>query len=194
MAEREEQDKTLTYHPDPKQVAAILANINASIAIQAKILDALKVDKVINLSKGKEGRKIAARFHKVKRAMEAKGEEATPEALAERIGVSVSSVHEALPYIDATMESTDDLPLADASESIASIVERKQQVEAFQVIVEVYRSRCSDLEREVLDCHLLQEDPVPLATLGARNGRTKQRMCQIKTKVQKDLQKLSQTL
>lgn len=162
--------------------------------IRMRILEVAKTSKIVNPSKSKDGRRIMSRLHKIRTVMETQGGTVTPEALAEKIGVPVDAVRAICPLLDAQSLNVEDLTVEDRSESTEDALERKQRVHAFQLIVEAYRSRCSDLERLVLDCHLLQEDPVALSVIGEHVGRTKQRVSQIKNKVQKDLRKMSHAL
>jgi len=160
--------------------------------IRARILDYLiNRGRCIRLGTSRAGRKIFYNLARARRAIEGRGTEATPGALAEELDVTEESVIEVTAQMEGSMVLLD-TPLGDEEEqtigdtiptpeeSPAQRAEDRQIRTMFRAALKNFREALTDpREVDILRDRILAEDPKTLRELGEIWGVSKERIRQI---------------
>lgn len=170
----------------------------AAYWIRACILRFLMTNaRLIHVGNTRAGRKLFFRLEKERQKLLAEGFDPTPKLLAARLDVSEEDLAEVSAHLasrEVTLEPRPDeegVPLAEKISTHGASPEQQAAREelslAIRRLMQDFESKLGeDRERAVWREHLAAEgEPVPLSTLGARYGVSKQRMGQIAEKLKK---------
>ncbi|HEY2900835.1 MAG TPA: sigma-70 family RNA polymerase sigma factor [Polyangia bacterium] len=172
----------------------------AAYWIRAYVLKFLLTNsRLIHVGNTRAGRKLFFRLEKERQKLLAAGIEVTPKLLAAKLDVNEKELDEVRQHLESREVSIEPRQGADG-EGTYSLAERipgntgTPEEEAAQAelsgavkkFVEQFQQELTDeREQAVWREHLASEDPVPLGTLGARYGVSKQRMGQIADRLKK---------
>jgi RNA polymerase sigma-32 factor len=172
----------------------------AAYWIRAYVLKFLLTNsRLIHVGNTRAGRKLFFRLEKERQKLLAAGIEVTPKLLAAKLDVDEKELDEVRQHLESREVSIEPRSGADGegtyslADRIAGDVgtpeDQAAQAElsgAVKKFVARFEDELTDeRERVVWREHLAAEDPVPLGTLGARYGVSKQRMGQIADRLKK---------
>ncbi len=170
----------------------------AAYWIRAYILKFLMTNaRLIHVGNTRAGRKLFFRLEKERQKLLAGGFDPTPKLLASKLDVDVKDVEEVSAHLASREVSLDPrpddegLPLEERLPGQAVSPEAQAaRSELSGAVADLMRKFAAELtderERAIWHDHLAApEDPVPLGTLGARFGVSKQRMGQIADRLKK---------
>ena len=172
----------------------------AAYWIRAYVLKFLLTNsRLIHVGNTRAGRKLFFRLEKERQKLLAAGIEVTPKLLAAKLDVDEKELDEVRQHLEsrevsleprASSDGEGTYSLADriagntgTPEDDAAQAELSSAVKKF--VAQFQADLTDERERAVWREHLAAEDPVPLGTLGARYGVSKQRMGQIADRLKK---------
>lgn len=156
--------------------------------------------RIVRLGTTVAQRRLFFRLKKEKKALMRDGIEPTPEALAERLDVTVDEVVEMdmrmsspAMRLDAPLDAEGDSGrslidhMTDTTPSADRLLTHKQLIETFRDELDQMKNSLKPRERDILAFRLLSDDPMTLQSLGDRFGVSRERARQIEARLLKKI-------